>query len=129
MTFLFVLCGCLAEKEVPEEYPSSLTEKLIQEVQKRLYNYGEDSNGPERNAYSPPAGSIHDDDRVCDFHVVEGQIIRTRDSLDAGATYIDAPVSRSRAACRKECCRLKDCELAVFKDKVGYTTTTTSIVY
>ena len=45
-------------------------------------------------------------------------IIKTKDSLDAGATFIAAPTVPNDKECEKECCKEKSCNTAVLKTKV-----------
>lgn len=47
-------------------------------------------------------------------------IIKTKDSLDAGATFIAAPTVQSDKECEKECCKEKSCNTAVLKIKGGH---------
>lgn len=46
-------------------------------------------------------------------------IIKTKDSLDAGATFIAAPTVPNDKECEKECCKEKSCNTAVLKTKGG----------
>lgn len=45
-------------------------------------------------------------------------IIKTKDSLDAGATFIAAPTVKNDQECEKECCKAESCNTAVLKIKV-----------
>lgn len=47
------------------------------------------------------------------------QIIKTKESTDAGAVFLDSPDITSGEECQQQCCQNKDCNLAVFKDKEG----------
>lgn len=84
-----------------------LTEKLWLEIQKRLQDYDDKSDGLDSNEH---------DDR-CSFNVQDGKIIRTQDSLNSGATFLNSPTVGSRSECQAECCDTNECNLAVFKAK------------
>jgi len=120
VVLVLVLCGCQAVKEsVDNNYADLLSDKLIQKIEKRLQQWeGPDAPNPvpqEIGNVVTNAGKLS-----CHFTLQEDTIIRTKDSLDAGATYQSAPSVTSREDCRKECCQLgTKCNLAVFKDKKG----------
>lgn len=45
-------------------------------------------------------------------------IIKTKDSLDAGAKFITAPTVQTEKECEKECCKEESCNTVVLKIKV-----------
>ncbi len=120
-----LFCGILAEKEVPE-YISLLSEKLKAEITKRLMNWDDDSSA-NSDASSPEQNEELDSlagDSMCHFEVDKSRIIRTRDSIEAGAIFLDSPKVSSREECYDLCCGNSaqlsaSCTLAVFKDKVS----------
>ncbi|XP_053566629.1 low-density lipoprotein receptor-related protein 11 isoform X1 [Bombina bombina] len=59
-----------------------------------------------------PAGDVGEDE--CDFNLMEDYIIRTKDSLEAGAVFLKAPPEvYSRKQCLEMCCSEPDCSAAV----------------
>ena len=82
-----------------------LTQKLWLEIQKRLQDFDDKDDGL--------------DTEQCKFQSKDGMIIRTKDSLDAGANFLSSPTVTSREECEEECCESDDCNLAVFKAKVS----------
>ena len=110
---LLLLCGALAEKEVEEEYTNALTKKLIHELQKRLMAWEQDTSESQEQITTRDGGS-------CSYDVVESTIIRTQDSLDAGAKFLQSFTSQvDREMCQTKCCEEKTCNLAVIKEKVS----------
>ncbi|KAL4649084.1 low-density lipoprotein receptor-related protein 11-like [Arapaima gigas] len=52
------------------------------------------------------------------FSAIQGHIIRTRDSIDMGATFLTAPSRvHSRAACLRACCAEPHCSVAVVQEE------------
>lgn len=47
-------------------------------------------------------------------------IIKTKDSLDAGARFITAPTVQNEKDCEKECCKEESCNTVVLKIKGGH---------
>lgn len=117
IVLLFV--GCVAVKEKLDEdlYSDLLNSKLLQQIEKRLMEWDQDEASTEEQEVSEQ--DTHADGITCHFKMEENTIIRTRDSLNAGATYVSAPNVTSREGCRSQCCKLgTKCNQAVFKDKV-----------
>ena len=92
---------------------NTLTEKLWIEIQKRLQDYDDKSDGLQPQDPRQQG--------QCRFDTEDGMIIRTQDSLNAGATFISAPTVNARAECEEECCMEENCNLAIFKAKVFVT--------
>ena len=121
-----VVCGCMADKErVDSHYADLLSDNLIQQIQKRLQKWDTDDSQSDALSNQSPASASQGDAVAnagklsCHFTMEQDTIIRTKDSLDAGATYQSAPTVNSKEECRNECCKLgTKCNLAVFKEKV-----------
>ncbi|XP_063773527.1 low-density lipoprotein receptor-related protein 11 [Pseudophryne corroboree] len=59
-----------------------------------------------------PAGDVGED--LCNFNQMEDYIIRTKDSLEAGATFLKAPTEvYSMKQCLEACCSQPGCSAAV----------------
>ena len=105
---LLFLTTVLAEKErVSEEHIDAIADKLYKVLQKRLNEWDLDENDGLEN---------EEDD--CSFNYNNGSIIRTHDSIEAGAAFIKSPIVPSRESCQEICCDIANCNLAVYKDKV-----------
>ena len=105
LILLVSLTLVLSEKEVEEEYAKILSSKLWQEIRKRL-----DKGDVPRNQDL--------DSSSCQFGVNSSAIIRTRDSIELGAEFLESPKIDSEKACSRRCCETPGCNLAVFKNKV-----------
>ena len=108
--FIFIfLTAVLAEKErAKDQQPDQvdqITDTFIKVLEKRL-----DEWDNKRDA-------LEDISEECVFALNNGSIIRTHDSIEAGATFIKSPVVESRAGCQEVCCDIANCNLAVYKDK------------
>ena len=113
---LLLLCGSQADDEVVEDIASLLSDDFLQKIEKRLSR-----DGPPDATLSPSTlGMVSDPGSGCFYQVTESKIIRTHDSINNGAVYIDSGTEiQNKTGCRSECCKRSDCDLAVFKDKVG----------
>lgn len=118
MKVIFIMvvlaCTCFADKEYPEDFASLLDDKILHELEKRLMDYDDDN----KNSRSGESNAR------CKFATELNLIIKTKVSLDQGAVFIDSPVIdedeiNPRSACEERCCDTKDCNLAVFKEKVS----------
>ena len=114
LMLVVLACTCFADKEYPEDFASLFDDKILHELEKRLMDYGDD-NGNSRSDQS---------NSQCKFATELNLIIKTKVSLDQGAIFIDSPVidedeSNPRSTCEERCCNTKDCNLAVFKEKVS----------
>ena len=105
---LFLLSVVIAEKErVSEEHIDKIADKLVRVLEKRLNEWGLDEND-----------GLSDNDDGCAFTYNNGSIIRTQDSINAGAKFLKAPEVSARESCEEICCDIGNCNLAVYKDKV-----------
>lgn len=67
-----------------------------------------------------PSGSVSNSMCLPNYEISEGSIIRTKDSVDLGARFInesDFGVN-GREECLRLCCRTPYCNVAVFQEKV-----------
>ena len=118
---VLLFCGCLAKKEqIDSNYADILSDQLIQKIEKRLRQWDLDDTTSQDPVKGPSSKVVTTTGKLqCHFTQQENTIIRTKDSLDAGATYQSAPSVSSKEECRQECCKLgTKCTLAVYKDKV-----------
>ena len=118
LVVLVFCCVSSADKEITEEYAGTLTDKLINEIEKRLMEWdGLQSDGLEDEQSQPS----------CNFYDQENYIIRTQDSLAAGAKFLKSLNGEgvTKTACQSACCdymgeddEQSTCNLAVYKSKV-----------
>ena len=101
---LITLASCTKERY---EDAGSITDELLHELEKRLHSLQHDY----KSAEVPQ-------ETTADFREIEDSIIKTSDSLDAGAIYLGSPESPSKQLCQNECLKNWTCNLAVFKQKV-----------
>ena len=111
---LFVLVFLSAvngdKERISEKHIDQITDKLVRNLEKRLDEWHLDENN----------GLIEEDDQ-CTFAYSNGSIIKTQDSISAGASFIKSPVVAARESCEEICCDIANCNLAVYKDKVTVT--------
>ena len=112
---LLLVVGVVAEKELidanTEDATSLLTKRLWTQIRKRLKDYGySDSDLDDLDKEL--------DGEQCTYNFQNGTIIRTHDSIEAGATFINSQIGISREECTSECCSVDNCNIAVFKEKV-----------
>lgn len=112
-----------AEKERPSDQSlDQLTSKLFHELEKRLQEDGLDSQdaleafGRELESANPNS---------CHYNSSEGTIVRTQDSLDRGAKFLNSfddttDPTLTRESCLQACCDEDQCNLAVYKMKVSH---------
>lgn len=55
---------------------------------------------------------------ISNFDIHKDKIIRTQDSRDMGAKYLNEIDLGSREECLRLCCETKDCDVFVFEEKV-----------
>lgn len=83
-------------------------------------NYGIPSSGLFDDV---GASSVSQQMSVClrNFEISEGSIIRTKDSQALGAHYLNETDvgPKSRDECFKLCCKVPQCNVAVFEEKVS----------
>lgn len=106
---LFTIAMCTKER-VSDQNLEQITNQLFHEIEKRLQAFDSSSNEHQRDDSSEciSTNSINTTDTI----------IKTKESLAAGAVFLDSPDSTSGIKCFKECCNNDDCNLAVFKSKV-----------
>ena len=114
---LFLAVGVFTEKEIiddnTEDATNFLAKRLWTQIRKRLKDYGyseTDLDHLDREL----------DDEQCTYNFQNGTIIRTHDSIEAGATFINSQIGISREDCTTECCSVANCNIAVFKEKVKH---------
>lgn len=56
---------------------------------------------------------------ISNFDIHKDKIIRTQDSRDMGAKYLNEIDLGSREECLRLCCETEDCDVFVFEEKVG----------
>lgn len=122
LVIVLVLCGSYADDELPEDIAdllSQFSDDFNHQLQKRLTDLDPDLNLLDQAQKVDKGKLVNDKGSSCFYEVSEQRIIRTHDSLNNGATYIDSPTEiQNQTACRAECCTHSECDLAVFKDKV-----------
>ncbi|XP_018599190.2 low-density lipoprotein receptor-related protein 11 isoform X2 [Scleropages formosus] len=86
-------------------------EELLEEFTKQLQQEQEEGAA----AAAAAAGG---DACLGGFSAIQGHIIRTRDSIDMGATFLTAPTRvHSRGACLRACCAEPRCSVAVVQEE------------
>jgi hypothetical protein len=112
---IVLVVGAFAEQEIfdrdTQDATSRLTKKLWTQIKKRLKDYGYSDS--ELNGLDTELN-----DESCIYDLLNGTIIRTHDSVDGGATFINSQIGNSREDCMEECCAISNCNVAVFKEKV-----------
>lgn len=56
---------------------------------------------------------------ISNFDIHKDKIIRTQDSRDMGAKYLNEIDLGSREECLRLCCETEDCDVFVFEEKVS----------
>ena len=107
ITLTAIVCGCLATKEVEEDYAKLLSNKLLQEIEKRL------------NEDSLTSRAQNDQ---CTYITNSSTIIRTQASISNGAKFIAPADVTTKEECVSQCCKQSACDLAVFKEQVLHPT-------
>ena len=105
-----LIFGSVAEKERLEDGYSeeSLADRLISVIEKRLQDYDREL------AVKTPQTSHR-----CEFKDEPNTIIKTHESLEAGAHFIEnIDTISTKEECEQHCCESENCNLAVFKEKV-----------
>lgn len=57
---------------------------------------------------------------ISNFDIHKDKIIRTQDSRDMGAKYLNEIDLGSREECLRLCCETEDCDVFVFEEKVSH---------
>lgn len=130
MIILFVALACLfaANDAVKETLSRGLMyndDRLIYDVIKRLgsSNYNYQSEDPKDSGSVSGQQFAHDERQnvqaTCEPIIQQGSIIKTTESINAGADYIDSVKNvKSNAECLDYCCQNRTCDVAVYQDKV-----------
>ncbi|CAG5121417.1 unnamed protein product [Candidula unifasciata] len=132
--FIILLCMFVPSNAVKESVVQGSENndaKLILDLIKRLgepsYNYQEESAADGEAANLPTSGSGKQSQsasselrnlQTCEPVIQQGSIIKTKESISAGAAYVDSVKNvKSNADCLEYCCQNWTCDVAVYQDK------------
>ena len=124
IVLLFFFCLVYCKKEsVSDLYDMLNDPRILSEIEKRLKLLDEDSEqySDEQIGCDDKSGTIGAE---CHFTASSDLIIKTNESLQRGAEFLD---EIDNVSCPKECteycCKNENCDTAVYQDKVSFTGT------
>lgn len=114
----FLNIVCCKKERLSDLYDMLKDPDFLQEIEKRINSLDDDVD-----RFSDNHVGCYDNSGLlasgCSFHVNGSAIIKTDESLQRGAEFLDDFVNVTCPKdCTSLCCKNKDCDTAVYQDKV-----------